>query len=207
MSTGMLLPPIAPAVPSPSAPSLPRRKQWTCDEFHRVGDSGAFEGQNLILIDGEILEMPAAGSAHDVAMTLLDDQLRKIFSSGFVIRSQMSLVLGKSIDPIPDLVVVQGSPRDFLQKPTTALLVAEVSDSSLDYDTNDKASLYAAARIADYWVVDLVNRQLIVHRNPQVDASKTFGFAYANVTSYFPGQSASPLAAPNSAARVGDLLP
>lgn len=174
MSTGVLLPPQMPSPPA-MRPIAPRPKRWTCDEFHRVGDSGALEGQNLILINGEILEMPAAGGAHDVALILLDEQLRKIFSTGFVNRCQMSLVLGKSIDPLPDLVVVSGSARDFLRKPTTALLVAEVSDSSLDYDTNDKASLYASAGIADYWVVDLVNRRLIVFRDPQADASKPFG--------------------------------
>jgi Uma2 family endonuclease len=86
-------------------------------------------------------------------------------------------------------------------------LVVEVSDSSLDYDTTDKASLYAAAGIADYWVVDLVNRRLMVMRDPLADAAARFGFRYSTVTAVAIGQSASPLAAPASNVAVADLMP
>lgn len=207
MSTMVLLPPsVAPPIPV-QRQIPPRPKRWTTSEFHKIGDKGVFEGENLILVNGEILVMPAAGGPHDVALTLLDDSIRKVFAVGFVSRCQMSLVLGKSIDPVPDMAVVAGSARDFLMKPTTAVLVVEVSDSSLDYDIVDKASLYASAGISDYWVVDLVNRQLIVFRDPQADATKPFQFGYANVTTHQPGQSVSPLAAAGATVAVTDLMP
>ena len=115
--------------------------------------------------------------------------------------------LGKSLDPVPDLAVA-GSPRDYLQrKPSTAVLVIEVSDSSLDFDTGEKASLYASAGIADYWVVDLVNRQVIVFRDPRPEASKRFGFTYANAITLQASQLVSPLAMPTAAIAVADLLP
>jgi Uma2 family endonuclease len=111
-------------------------------------------------------------------------------------------------DPVPDLAVVQGSIRDYgTIHPSTAVLVVEVSDSSLKYDTGDKASLYASAGIADYWVVDLVGRQLIVFRDPQMDSTGVFGFSYADMKKYGPNQSASPLRAPHSSVLVSDLLP
>jgi Uma2 family endonuclease len=119
----------------------------------------------------------------------------------------MSLVLGRTTDPLPDLAVVSGSPRDYVRKPTTAVLVAEIAESSLDYDMDDKASLYAAASIADYWVVDLINRQLVVMRDPVVDATRRFGFAYATVTKLVIGQTTSPLAAPGAVVAVADLMP
>jgi Uma2 family endonuclease len=204
--SSVILPP--PAPPAPVGFPAPSPKRWTCDEFHRLGDAGVLEGQNLILIDGEILQMPAAGGSHDVALSLLDDLIRKCFPTGFTVRCQMSLVLGQSIDPVPDLAVVRGGARDFLrQKPTTAELVVEVSDSSLDYDVGDKASLYASAGIADYWVVDLVHRRLVVMRDSAMDASRVFGFAYATVTTFVIGQSASPLAAPAATVAVADLIP
>jgi Uma2 family endonuclease len=187
--------------------TLPRPKTWTCDEFHRLGDRGLFEGKPTILIDGHLLEMQPATAAHDTALSLLTEELRKIFSTGFVVRGQMSLVLGESTDPVPDLTIVVGSARSLIQKPTTAVLVVEVSDSSLDYDTTEKASLYASAGIADYWVIDLLNRQLIVFRDPQADSTKPFGFIYADISMHQPGQSVSPLAAPGSFVSVDDLLP
>jgi Uma2 family endonuclease len=187
--------------------AFPHPKRWTCEEFHRLGDAGLLRDKTLILVNGEILETPPAGGPHDVALTLLDDIIRKVFSGGFVVRCQMSLVLGKTTDPVPDLAVVQGIARAFIQKPTTASLVVEVSDSSLDYDTGDKACLYASAGIADYWVVDLVSRRLIVFRDPRADAAKPFSFAYATITVRQPGDNMAPLAAPGSQIAVADLLP
>jgi Uma2 family endonuclease len=192
MSTAMLPPPA---------------KRWSVAEFHRLGDTGLLEGQNLILVAGEILEMPAAGAPHDVALLLLEDQVRRCFPTGFTVRNQMSLVLGQTTDPVPDLAVVRGSARDFLTKPTTAVLVVEVSDTSLAYDTDDKASLYASAGIADYWVVDLVNRQVVVFRDPAPDAARRFGAGYATVSNVPIGQTISPLAAPTATVAVADLMP
>lgn len=185
----------------------PPVKKWSVAEFHRLGDAGLFEGQNLILVDGEFLEMPPPNPPHDMALLLLDALIRACFPTGYTVRTQMSLVLGQRTDPLPDLAVVAGSPRDYVQKPTTAVLVAEVADSSLDYDTGDKASLYAAAGIADYWVVDLVNRQLVVMRDPVADATARHGSRYSTVNTFGAGQSVAPLAAPPASVAVADLLP
>jgi Uma2 family endonuclease len=185
----------------------PRPKLFSCDEFHKIGDTGIFEGQNIILINGELLVMPAPGPLHDIVLTLLDELIRLVFSTGYSVRCQMSLVLGQRIDPIPDLAVVLGSARDYLKKPSTAALVVEVSEASLSYDTGDKASLYASAGIADYWVVDLNNRRLIVFRDPKVDVTTLFGYSYATETVHLPGASVAPLAAANASVAVSDLLP
>lgn len=201
MSTAVLPPPVV------SVQSRPPRKRWTAAEFHRVSDTGVFEGQNLILIEGEVLHMPSPNPPHDMALILLDALLRACFPTGHVFRTQMSLVLGQTTDPVPDYAVVAGSARDFVQKPTTAVLVAEVAESSLDYDTGDKASLYAAEGIADYWVVDLVNRRLIVMRDPVADAAARHGSRYSTVNAFAVGQSVAPLAAPTASVAVADLMP
>jgi Uma2 family endonuclease len=185
----------------------PPVKKWSAAEFHRLGDAGLFEGQNLILVDGEFLEMPPPNPPHDMALILLDTVLRACFPTGHVFRTQMSLVLGQTTDPVPDYAVVAGSARDFVQKPTTAVLVVEVADSSLDYDTGDKVSLYAAAGIADYWVVDLVNHRLIVMRDPVTDAAARHGSRYSSVNAFVAGQRVAPMAAPASAVAVADVLP
>ena len=119
----------------------------------------------------------------------------------------MPLVLNQTTDPIPDLAVVAGSPRDYKEHPHTAKLVVKVSDSTLAYDKREKARLYAAAGIQDYWIVDLVHRQLIVHREPQADAAQPSGAIYHDVKALPAGQSIAPLAAPHSTIAVNDLLP
>jgi Uma2 family endonuclease len=86
-------------------------------------------------------------------------------------------------------------------------LVIEISDSMLSYDRNRKASLYAAGGIQDYWIVNLVDRQLEVRRIPVQDPGQPFGARFASATVHQPGDRVAPLAAPQSAIAVADLLP
>ncbi len=117
------------------------------------------------------------------------------------------LDLTLSSEPIPDVFVVPGKPRDYTAHPTTALLIVEVSDSTLSHDRNRKGSLYAAALIQDYWIVNLVDRQLEVYRVPVPDAAGVFGFTCSQRTILAPGATVSPLALPQAQIAVTDLLP
>jgi Uma2 family endonuclease len=207
MSTAVLPPPVGP-VPTPVGVRTPQSFRWTCAEFYDLGDRGVFDNRRVMLIDGEILEMPLPNPPHATAEALTEEALRAIFGTGFVVRTEKPLPLGQSTDPVPDVAVVTGSIRDFAQAhPTTAALVVEISDSSLDYDTTDKASLYAAAGIADYWVVDLVNRRLVVMRDPVADTAARHGSRYSTVTALAVGQNVAPLAAPAATVAVADLMP
>src|SRR5205814_1171958 len=75
--------------------------------------------------------------------------------------------------PKPDFAIVPGRPRDYAVHPTTADLVIEVADSSLDFDTYEKRLLYARASIREYWVVDINGRRLLVYRDPQAGVYAT----------------------------------
>jgi Uma2 family endonuclease len=190
-----------------SGPWMSSRKRWTIDEFHEIYRLPAFESKKLVLLDGEILEMPNPNAPHDAGLGLALATLTGAFGTGFWVRGQMALRLSQSSDPMPDVAVVPGSPRDYPQQPTTALLVVEVSDTSLAIDAGVKAELYAVAGIADYWVVDLNNRAVVVHRDPQADPASPYGASYRTVTRHAPGQCISPLAAPQATVDVADLLP
>jgi Uma2 family endonuclease len=189
-------------------PTTARPVKWTCARFHQLGDMGWFEGKTAMLIDGEILEMAGPNPPHTTATEVTLDALRAAFGRGFYVRGQQPLELGLFTDPVPDAVVVPGSARDYAgAHPTTALLVVEVSESSLADDLGFKADLDAAGGIRDYWVVDLVNRRLVVHRDPRPNPARPGVTAYATVTAHAPGQSVAPLAAPRAAVVVADLLP
>jgi Uma2 family endonuclease len=83
----------------------------------------------------------------------------------------------------------------------------EVADSSLSFDLGDKASLYAASGIEDYWVLDVVNRRLHILRDPRPDSNQRFGFGYSQQRSFWPADRVSPLALPQSTMVVSNLLP
>ena len=113
------------------------------------------------------------------------------------------------MEPEPDVSVVQGTERDYIGTghPTTAMLIVEVSDTTLRYDRGTKASLYAKHGIADYWIVNLEDGRVEVHRQPVADAKARFRMRYDNVTIHQKGEFVAPLAMPAARVAVSDLLP
>ena len=196
--------------PEPSRPAFRRRSgryRWTAEQYYRLGDLDFFPDRHVELIEGEIYEM-TIDPPHAVAVGLLEIVLRGTFGVGYTIRTQQPLDFGRRSQPEPDVAVVPGSPRDYARAhPRTARLIVEVSDATLRKDRVLKAHLYARAGIADYWIVNLVDRQLEIRRNPGPDPSRRGRFAYADVTIVPATGHASPLAAPQAVIAVADLLP
>src|SRR5262245_22424455 len=88
----------------------PQHRRWTCDEFHQLSDEGWFEGENLILVDGDLITMPAPNPPYDMAVGLADYLLKGLFGAAYWVRVQSGLQLGQTTDPVPDIAVVPGSP-------------------------------------------------------------------------------------------------
>ncbi|MGH7171216.1 MAG: Uma2 family endonuclease [Gemmataceae bacterium] len=186
----------------------PRPYRWTREQFYQMLDLGWFQDQPVELIGGEVIEMAAQLDLHLASVTLTGDALRAAFGSGYWVRPQGSLDLSPHGVPSPDVAVTSGSPQGAPRTISkSALLVVEVSDTTLSYDRYHKMSLYAAGGIADYWIVNLVQRQLEVYRDPVADSTQLFGFRYNSRTILDPPDTVSPLAAPQARIIVADLLP
>jgi len=146
--------------------------QLTLAEYDRMIAAGVFDHRRrrrLELILGEIREMAPIGSMHEVVVDWLNEwSIRSLPKGKAWVRAQNSIgLLPLESAPEPDLAWV--ARRDYSHgRPTAAdvLLVIEVAESSLKYDTGEKADLYAEAGIADYWVVNLVERTIEVRRDP-----------------------------------------
>ena len=106
------------------------------------------------------------------------------------------------------MAVVAGTPRDYVgAHPSTAALVVEVADSSLRLDRRLKSGLYARAGLAEYWIVNLVDGALEVHRTPHPAADTAYGWVYRSVEILRPPVTVTPLGAPAARVPVADLLP
>jgi Uma2 family endonuclease len=186
----------------------PKPHRWTREEYYKMGEQGFFQDRRVELIEGEVIEMSPVYAPHVTSVMAIAEVLRAIFGKGWLVREEKPLSLGINSDPEPDVVVVAGKLGDFKDAhPTTAALVIEVADSSLSYDRTYKASLYAKAGIADYWIVNLQERQIEVHRRPIIDANARFGFSYADKMIFKEGDSVKPLAKPKVSIAVAELLP
>ena len=185
--------------------------RWTTDAYDRMVANGLFSpGERVELIDGEVVNMTPQGSTHVTALLLVHQSLQQVSGEGFHVRPQAPLVADPLSEPEPDVTVVRGGVRDYAvchPSARDAVLVVEVSDSSLPYDRGTKGSLYARAGIQEFWIVNLVDLQLEVYRKPHSDSAAPFGWSYAERFTGAPDQSVSPLEIPSAAVAVADLLP
>jgi len=147
--------------------------------YDRMIAAGVFDPtdpQPLELIAGDLQMMSPMGDRHADAVDWLGrwSQLA-IGSAVWLVRVQNPLAIpGSESAPQPDLAWVKlRRYADRRPLPEDVSLVIEVADTSLDFDTTVKAGLYAAAGIADYWVIDLVSRGVIVFRDPRSGAYET----------------------------------
>jgi Uma2 family endonuclease len=189
--------------------STVQMKRWTREEYDKMIDAGIFApGERVELIDGEILAMSPQNSPHSTGVSLTAEALRVAFGEGYHVRIQMPIALDRYSEPEPDVAVVRGSPRDYLEAhPSSPLLVLEVTDTTLAYDRDQKGSLYARAGIADYWVLNLAERCLEVYRDPVPSSQARYGWSYQTIRQHLSDAYASPLAAPQARILVADLLP
>ena len=187
----------------------PQTLAWTREEYYRLAEEGWFGDRRVELIEGEILEMPAFRNEHCISTSCTVAALEKAFGAGHWVRCQMPLDLLALSSPEPDVAAVPGTPRDYLTlgHPKTALLVVEVSDTTLAYDRDLKACLYAAEGIKDYWVVDLVHHRPEVFRRPIADNASPHGHRYSDTDVLRSSDTVTPLSASKSPVAVADLLP
>ncbi len=187
---------------------LPVRR-WTRVEYEELVEKGVFEpGERVELIDGLLLVSEPQSSSHYTAVRLVEVALTRALGPVWEVRAQGPIALDDASEPEPDVAVVRGGPRDYADAhPADPVLVVEVALSSLDFDRERKASLYARAGRPEYWIVNLVDRVLEVRREPAPSSSAPYGWDYRVVEVLGPEQRVRPLAAPAAGIAVADLLP
>jgi Uma2 family endonuclease len=177
-------------------------------EYDRLVDHGMFVGERLELLDGLLVVREPQGSPHAAIVAHIGQTLATAFGPGWHPRLHSPLALDSESEPEPDLAVVAGGPRDYVSAhPLAAALVIEVADSSLRLDRLLKGGLYARAGLEDYWIVNLAEGVLEVHREPQPEADAPYGWVYRSVEILRPPAMVAPLAAPGTRIPVADLLP
>jgi Uma2 family endonuclease len=191
------------------ATSGARTRRWTRAEYERLIAVGVLRADESVeLLGGELIVAEPQGSAHHVAIGLVEDALRMALGPGWVVRSQGPIALDDESEPEPDVSIAPGVRRDYSRAhPASPALVVEVAESSLGLDREHKGSLYARARIADYWLLNLVDRVLEIYREPVADPTAPFGWRYASRDVLGPEASAAPLVEPAARIPVADLLP
>jgi Uma2 family endonuclease len=187
----------------PPAP-VPPRKRWTREQCAPLEASGLFKQERLELVDGELIGKIGKNRPHVKAFSWMQLWLLETFGRRFVNAEapiDVSPADNASNEPEPDLIVLKREFETFDSnpQPEDLNLVVEIADSSLHFDLTVRAALYARAAIAEYWVLDVAGKRLIVHRGP---VSGT----YTSVAAYGENEIVSPLAAPKAQFRPSEVL-
>lgn len=186
-----------------------RTRRWTRAEFDQLVAEGRFRPEErLELLGGQLVVREPQGSRHAVAIELAHRALQAAFGAAWRVRVQLPIALDVESEPEPDLSVVGGDPRGNARAhPADPALVVEIAETSLAFDREHKASLYARAGVSDYWIVNLVDARLEVYRDP-VDAPEApFGWRYGQRLVRRAGSVVAPLAAPSARVEAADLIP
>src|SRR5574341_2696105 len=135
----------------------PGLRRWTRDEYGRLLDHGFLDEDDPIeLLDGLLFVKEPQHSRHRTAVLLVAKAVERAFGEGWFVQTQSPIILDDRSEPEPDVCVVRGSPRDYVAaRPTRPALVVEVAQSGLLLARGRKASAYARAGIADYWILNL----------------------------------------------------
>src|SRR5437762_1712520 len=186
-----------------------RTRRWTREEYGRLIEIGVFRpGEPVELLGGDLVLREPQGSAHYTAIGLVEDGLRAARGPGRLGRSQGPIAPGDASAPERAVPAGRGGRRAYSRAhPAQPALVVEVAESSLPLDREHKGSLYARARLDDYWILNLIDRALEVYRRAVQDPSAHFGWRYASREVLGPESSIAPLIAPHAQIVVRDLLP
>jgi Uma2 family endonuclease len=167
-------------------------------EYDRMVELGLFQDERIELLRGVLVKMSPQYAPHASTIQKLNKLLMSRLQGKFEVRIQSPLALSDDSEPEPDVAVVSLGDYE-LEHPRSALLVIEVSDSSLLKDRG-KAAIYASAGIGEYWLVNLGARTIEVYSSPGGDR-------YAELRTLREGDTLRPTALPDIAIAVAEILP
>ncbi len=167
-------------------------------EFDHLVMLGVFRDERVELLEGALIEMSPVGPAHDATVARLSELLALTLHGRVAVRRQAWFAAREFSEPQPDLALVPLADYS-VNHPSTAHLIVEVADSSLDLDHGKKLRIYASCGITEYWVVNLPEQCIEVYTRPTPSA-------YALVQRYEPGESVRPLAFTDASFAVSELL-
>lgn len=142
---------------------------WTVDEYHRMIEVGILTSDDRVeLLEGQIIQVSPQRPPHAGTTQRIDRYLQNLLGGQADIRVQLPITLSTS-EPEPDIAVVRIDPASYGDRhptPDEIFLLIEVAYTTLDTDREQKAPIYARANIADYWILDVSDRQVYIFRNP-----------------------------------------
>ena len=190
--------------PPAEAALTPQRRRFTVAEYYAMADAGILaHTERVQLLDGEIIVMPPIGNRHASSVNWSNEALISTLIGRANVSIQNPVRLDDGSEPQPDIAVLRRREDFYVAAhpgPQDVLLLIEVSDTTVDFDRNEKLPLYARAGIPEVWIVNLRDRRVEAYTEPDDGA-------YASVRHFEVHDTISPQAFPDIALPVERIIP
>jgi Uma2 family endonuclease len=178
--------------------------RFSLADYEQMIDLGILtENDRVELIRGEIIEKMSIGEFHAACVRILTRRFGHVVGEQATVSPQSPIKLAESV-PEPDVALLVPRPDDYAAshpEPDDIYLLVEVADASLDFDRQVKGPLYAENGVAEYWILNLPDRTLEVHRQPLATGQ------YAEVRVLQAGDSTDLVKLPGVTLAVAELFP
>ena len=150
--------------------TMVERRRFTVDDYDRMAEAGIIgDRERVELVDGEVLTMSPIGARHGGCVSAATRALVLAAGTSAIVQPQGTARLDRFNALQPDLMLLRPA-SDFYAShhpgSDVVLLVVEIADSSLRYDRDVKAPLYAAWGVPEYWIADLKANLLVRYTSP-----------------------------------------
>lgn len=146
---------------------------WTVDEYHQMIEAGILTHEDKVeLLEGQIIQMSPQRPPHAATTQCASDYLRDLLLGRVTIRVQLPITLPPNSEPEPDIAVVRIDSRRYFDHHPAAdeiFLLVEVAKTTLKNDRITKVPTYAKAKIPEYWILDVQERQVYIFREPEAE--------------------------------------
>jgi len=166
--------------------------------YDRLVERGVFDDERIELLRGQLVTMSPQGGLHSTVTARLAQHLIRALADAYEVRSHSPFAATDDSEPEPDISVSRKQRRRAYH-PSRALLLVEVAESSLRKDRLVKAEIYAEARAAEYWIVDLATKSVFVHTDP-------YRGAYRSIVQLRSRDWLRPVMLPELSFRIADLF-
>jgi Uma2 family endonuclease len=177
--------------------------RFSVADYYRMADTGVLKPDARVeLLDGKIIDMSPIGPFHGGLVNRLIRLFHKLAAGRWLVSAQNPVHLDEYSEPQPDLMLLKPAADDYTSRhpvPEDVFLLIEVADSSLAYDREDKLPAYGRAGISEVWILNLPAKTIEVYREPHFAG-------YGSTRTLCAGDKASPLAFPEVAVDVAELL-
>ena len=182
---------------------LATKHRFSVQAYYRMAETGVLRPDARVeLLDGEIIDMSPIGPPHGAITKQLNQFFTQLARGRWLVAVQDPARLDEYSEPQPDLMLLRPAPDFYRTRhpgPEDVFLLIEVAASSLAYDRGTKLPAYGRAAISEVWIVNLEDKTIEVYREPHLAG-------YASTTLLRPGDKARPLAFPDAAVEVAELL-